>query len=172
MKPDLESRLWAQIAHQRGPAGERWSPQVRLCGWRDYRLDFAVPELRLYIEVQGGTWARKRKGHATGHGIARDAQKAALAAVLGWRGFPVTADMIQDSRASLLAEALLLTGGSLPDSRVWQEGLELARRAGRIGRERARTTERRRRAVKRLGKSQAPSTGSSAGRAIRQRVVG
>jgi len=51
---------------------------------RKWRFDFAWPEHRLYLEVQGGTW-RKGGGAHTGAGAIRDMEKFSAATVLGWR---------------------------------------------------------------------------------------
>lgn len=50
---------------------------------RKWRFDFAWPEQKVALEVQGGLFVGGR--HARGAGIARDMEKASAAASLGWR---------------------------------------------------------------------------------------
>ncbi len=61
------------------------------------RFDFAWPELRLAVEVEGGTWARGR--HSRGAGYAQDVKKYNAATVAGWWVIRVTGDMIKNSDA-------------------------------------------------------------------------
>lgn len=51
---------------------------------RQWRADFAYPRERVMVEIQGGTWAKKRGGHSTGSGIQADMVKHNAAALLGW----------------------------------------------------------------------------------------
>jgi very-short-patch-repair endonuclease len=55
---------------------------------RKHRLDFAWPDSRLGLEVEGGVWTRGR--HGRGSGIVKDMEKANLLAELGWRLLRVT----------------------------------------------------------------------------------
>lgn len=64
---------------------------------RQFRWDFAFPEAKLLVEVQGGIW--KKGAHSSGAGITRDAEKSAYAAGLGWRSFPVTSKHITSGEA-------------------------------------------------------------------------
>jgi very-short-patch-repair endonuclease len=57
---------------------------------RLFRLDYAYPELKIGIEVDGGTWSKKRSGHSSGTGLARDREKSTLLATLGWLLIRVT----------------------------------------------------------------------------------
>lgn len=60
-----------------------------------WRADFAVPALKIMIEVDGGTWDTGVKGHGYGHGATRDATKQNAAVLAGWRVFRFTTDMLQ-----------------------------------------------------------------------------
>lgn len=51
---------------------------------RQYRFDYAIPELKIAIEQNGGIWSKGNSGHSSGKGIQRDMDKTALAASLGW----------------------------------------------------------------------------------------
>lgn len=50
---------------------------------RKWRFDFALPDLRIAIEVEGGTYKESR--HTSGKGYHEDCNKYNAAALLGWR---------------------------------------------------------------------------------------
>jgi len=50
---------------------------------RKYRADFAYPDVRLLIEVEGGVYGTG--GHSTGRGITRDIEKGNAAVLEGYR---------------------------------------------------------------------------------------
>lgn len=50
---------------------------------RQLRWDYAIPEIKTLIEVQGGTW--NRGAHGRGSGIQRDMEKLNYSACRGWR---------------------------------------------------------------------------------------
>jgi hypothetical protein len=49
---------------------------------RKWRFDYALPELKIAIEVEGGVWSGGR--HITGTGFLGDCDKYNSAAVMGW----------------------------------------------------------------------------------------
>jgi very-short-patch-repair endonuclease len=51
---------------------------------RIWRLDFAWPEFKIGVEVDGGIWSRERSGHQ-GAGHIRDFRKGNDAIEAGWR---------------------------------------------------------------------------------------
>ena len=59
-----------------------------------YRADFAHPEARVTIEVQGGTWNRGRHVQATGY--ARDARKFNLCQLSDWQVFLLVTETATD----------------------------------------------------------------------------
>ena len=59
---------------------------------RRWRFDFAWPDIKLAVEVEGGTWARGR--HTRGSGFAKDCEKYNAAVLLGWRVLRFTGDMV------------------------------------------------------------------------------
>jgi len=69
-------------------------PLVRISGLppRRFRWDYAPPEVRVLIEIQGGTW--QIGGHSSGKGIQRDCEKRSLATAHGWQQFSLTGEMI------------------------------------------------------------------------------
>lgn len=50
---------------------------------RKWRFDYAWPEHRIALEVEGGVWIAGR--HTRGSGFVKDMEKYNQAAVLGWR---------------------------------------------------------------------------------------
>jgi len=72
---------------------------------RRFRFDFAWPDRALLLECQGGVFIRG--GHSTGVGITKDAEKASLAAVHGYRLILVTAAHVKGGMAvKWITEAL------------------------------------------------------------------
>lgn len=68
---------------------EVW-PEFHFSIERNYRLDYAIPEFKIAIEVNGGVWAKGNSGHSSGKGILRDYEKSNLAQSLGWKLIIVT----------------------------------------------------------------------------------
>jgi very-short-patch-repair endonuclease len=64
------------------------TPEFRFHPVRKFRWDWAWPEARLALEVEGGVWSGG--AHGRGTGIVRDMEKATLAAEEGWRIIRVT----------------------------------------------------------------------------------
>lgn len=55
----------------------------QFCPTRKFRFDFAWPEQKLALEVEGGVFIRGAHGSISG--IMRDMEKYNLAALYGWR---------------------------------------------------------------------------------------
>ena len=91
---DLEELLFQHIKLVGLPEPER---EYRFAPPRRFRADFAYPERKLLIEVEGGVWTRGR--HTRGAGYTSDAEKYNLATVKGWRVLRFTGDMIKDGSA-------------------------------------------------------------------------
>ena len=72
---------------------------------RRFRWDFAWPEQRVLVEINGGTYAHM--GHSTGSGLARDYEKSNLAMLAGWRTFVFDRRMVEAGTAlDVTAKAL------------------------------------------------------------------
>lgn len=50
---------------------------------RKWRFDFAFPEHKVAVEIEGGVWSHGR--HTRGSGFVKDCDKYNSAAILGWR---------------------------------------------------------------------------------------
>jgi hypothetical protein len=72
--------------------------EFRAIEGRKFRWDFHIaPDL--LVEVQGGVWNYGKSGHATGTGATRDAEKASLAAVHGFRQITATTAQVRSGEA-------------------------------------------------------------------------
>jgi very-short-patch-repair endonuclease len=71
--------------------------QYRFCPDRKWAADFAWPDWRILVEVEGGIWSGGR--HTTGAGFEADAVKYNKAELLGWVVLRFTGGMIHDGRA-------------------------------------------------------------------------
>jgi len=99
---DLEELLFQHIKLVGLPLPER---EYRFAPPRRFRADFAYPERKLLIEVEGGVWTRGR--HTRGAGYTSDAEKYNLATVKGWRVLRFTGDMIKSGMAVSTIEQML-----------------------------------------------------------------
>ncbi len=51
---------------------------------RMWRFDFAWPDLQVAVEIEGGTWSYRTRGHTSGLGYAANLEKYNAATLLGW----------------------------------------------------------------------------------------
>ena len=90
----LEERLVLQMRAHGLPTPER---EYRFDDVRKWRFDFAWPDFRVAVEVDGATWSSGR--HNRGAGYEADAEKINAATALGWRVFRYTARRIRSGYA-------------------------------------------------------------------------
>ena len=74
---------------------------------RRYRLDFAHPETRTGIEIQGAVYSGGR--HVRGSGYERDCRKYNLAYTSGWTIFLLTSAMAKDSNWHTMISSHILS---------------------------------------------------------------
>ena len=72
---------------------------------RRWRFDFAWPEQRIAVEVDGAVFTGGR--HTRGAGYEKDLEKLSEALCLGWRVLRVSTGMVRDGRALGYIEKLL-----------------------------------------------------------------
>lgn len=77
---------------------------------RRWRFDFAWPEQRLAVEVEGGHWSGGR--HTRGSGFEADCEKYLHAVVEGWRVLRVTGSMVKSGVALVATSQILNKGNS------------------------------------------------------------
>ncbi|WP_295458931.1 hypothetical protein [uncultured Thiodictyon sp.] len=65
---------------------------------RRWRFDFAWPDFKLALEVEGGTGSGQSR-HSRGDGFEHDCEKYNQAALFGWTVLRVTSHMVKDCRA-------------------------------------------------------------------------
>ena len=99
---DLERSFETQL-RSLGVSG--WERETRFCD-RRWRFDFAWPDRKLAVEIEGGTWGGKGR-HTTGTGFAADCVKYNTAALLGWTVLRYTSTHVEDwSAARQVAEVV------------------------------------------------------------------
>ncbi len=96
---ELEEALWMQICALGLPEPER---EFRFHNTRRWRFDFAWPDKKIAIEVQGGLW--RGGSHVTSRGVSRDIEKHNHAVELGWTILYATRETITSGEALRLIE--------------------------------------------------------------------
>lgn len=72
---------------------------------RNWRFDFAWPDRRVAVEVEGGVWSQGR--HTRAQGFISDTEKYNAAVMQGWRVLRYTRDAIESGRAITEIEQIL-----------------------------------------------------------------
>jgi very-short-patch-repair endonuclease len=72
--------------------GIPWTTEYKFHPVRKWRFDYANPDLKIAVEVEGGIWTNGR--HTTGSGFAGDMVKYNEAVVLGWHLLRFTPDQM------------------------------------------------------------------------------
>lgn len=96
----LFERAWRALG------GPELVTEYRFAPPRRFRFDYALPAIRLAVEIEGGTWRGGR--HVRPATYAKDCEKYNLATALGWRVFRLTVEMVRDEPAHHLATILAL----------------------------------------------------------------
>ena len=72
---------------------------------RRWRFDYAIPEHRIALEVEGGVWTGGR--HTRPQGFLGDIEKYNIATLMGWRVFRTTPDdLLRTATLNLLKSAI------------------------------------------------------------------
>lgn len=77
---------WAAL--EVGGTGKGLRARLEAAGLQDWRLDFAWPDARIALEVEGGVWSRGR--HVRPAGFLGDVRKYNTLAMRGWTLLRVT----------------------------------------------------------------------------------
>lgn len=78
-------------------SGRAAQKQIKQAGLKNWRFDFAWPDRKIAVEVEGGTWVKGR--HVQPKGYADDCDKYNHATMLGWSVYRFTSDMVSSGRA-------------------------------------------------------------------------
>jgi very-short-patch-repair endonuclease len=70
---------------------------------RKWRFDFAWPDIKLAVEVEGGTKSGRSR-HSRGAGFEGDTDKYNTATKMGWTLFRFTSDAVMSGKAMLFVE--------------------------------------------------------------------
>ncbi len=81
--------------------------QYRFHPVRRWKLDFAWPDRRLYVEVEGGIFIKGGGRHNRAMGFQADIEKYNEATLAGWRGVRVTTRQVKSGAALGLIERAL-----------------------------------------------------------------
>lgn len=92
VREQLEADFFVQFRGSGVPAP---ATQVKHVPGRAFRLDFAWPELKLGVEVDGGIKSRQ-KSHTSVGGILRDIEKHNSGIEQGWTVIRLHTDMVYD----------------------------------------------------------------------------
>lgn len=98
----LEEAFALQLRAMKLPTPER---EYKFHPSRNWRFDFAWPDLLLAVEIEGGIWGKG--GHSTGQGITRDIEKGNEASRHGWKVFRFTGQHVTSGHAIRYIEAVL-----------------------------------------------------------------
>ena len=98
----LEVVLKAEIEQSNLPEPVR---EYRFHSERKWRFDFAWPEIRAAVEIEGGVRSQGR--HVRGQGFIDDCEKYNEAALLGWTVLRFPGDWISDGQAIRYIERLI-----------------------------------------------------------------
>jgi len=90
MKFEREHR-WAVVIVG---SGEGVRARLVRAGLKDTRFDFALPDLKIAVELNGGEWTYGK--HQRGYGATHDAEKCNEATRRGWAVFTLTGTMVRD----------------------------------------------------------------------------
>jgi len=81
-------------------------PEYRFHKKRKWRFDFAIPELKIAIEIDGGVWTQGR--HNRGSGYVKDLQKFNAAAAMGWLILKFTPDQLDKNETFQLIKETVI----------------------------------------------------------------
>lgn len=79
--------------------------EYRFAPPRMWRFDFAWPEQRFAVEIEGGVWTNGR--HTRGSGFVADTEKYNAAALAGWKVLRFTEKSVRDGSAVELVAQFL-----------------------------------------------------------------
>lgn len=91
----------------RSDLGVECVKEYRFHNTRKWRFDYAIPEHKIAIEVEGGVWTGGR--HTSPKGFLGDMEKYNTATVMGWRVLRTTPDKLLTNETLTMIENAILT---------------------------------------------------------------
>ena len=107
---DLEQAMAFAIKASALPEPTAEYPFAQSLG-RKWRFDFAYPEAKVALEVEGGTWVGG--AHNRGQHMASDIEKYNMAALMGWLVIRANNHMVKDNRAVDTLRLALIQRGAI-----------------------------------------------------------
>ena len=77
-----------------------WVREYRFAPPRRWRFDFAWPDLKVAVEIEGGIHIRGRGSHTSVARYTADCEKYNAATMAGWRVLRFTSAMLRDGTAA------------------------------------------------------------------------
>lgn len=90
-------REYRFAAEATGGTGSGVRKRLADSGLKDWRFDFAWPDLMLAVEVEGGAWVGGR--HTRGKGFIEDLKKYQEAQRMGWTIYRTAGELIKNGEA-------------------------------------------------------------------------
>lgn len=82
-------------------------PEYRFHPTRKWRIDFAWPDQKVALEIEGGVFMKGGGRHSRGAGFRKDIEKYNAAAALGWRIVRALPEQMKSGEALTAVEAAL-----------------------------------------------------------------
>jgi very-short-patch-repair endonuclease len=118
-KSEPEERFniaWRTLGGQKPEREYRFTPD------RKWRFDFAWPEVRIAVEIEGGINEGKHRGyHMRTKGFLKDAEKYNRASTLGWRVYRFAPSQIQPAALEEIISEIRRSRASGAPAAWWAE---------------------------------------------------
>ena len=86
--------------------------RIKERGLQDWRFDFAWPNEKVAVELEGGTWIKG--AHTRGNHYRSDCEKYNFAQISGWKVLRFTGDMLEENPTKCIKLVQLLLINSPP----------------------------------------------------------
>lgn len=103
MKPAFRANVSESMLERLLPSG--WVKEHRFHPVRKWRFDYAWPQYKIALEIEGAVWSRGR--HTRGSGFVKDIEKYDEAVLLGWRLVRITRGDFDKGRAADLVQSII-----------------------------------------------------------------